>query len=51
MSGYTDDVLADHGVPGSGAAFLAKPFTPEALSRAVQDTLDGLLPPGSPPGG
>jgi two-component system cell cycle sensor histidine kinase/response regulator CckA len=45
MSGYTDDVLADHGVPGAGAAFLAKPFTPEALSRAVQDTLEGPLPP------
>ena len=45
MSGYTDDVLAAHGVPGAGAALLAKPFTPDALSRAVQDTLEEAPPP------
>jgi two-component system, cell cycle sensor histidine kinase and response regulator CckA len=40
MSGYTDDALAPHGVLQPGIAFLAKPFTPDGLLRAVQEALD-----------
>ena len=38
MSGYTFDEATVHTIP-DGAPFLAKPFTPEALHRAVQDAL------------
>jgi CheY-like chemotaxis protein len=40
MSGYTDDVIASHGMMGQGARFLAKPFTPETLRSAVRAALD-----------
>jgi CheY-like chemotaxis protein len=39
MSGYTDDTIVRHGVPGPGTSFLEKPFTPETLVRKVQDVL------------
>ncbi len=38
MSGYTFDEATVHTIP-DGSAFLAKPFTPEALGRAVRDAL------------
>ena len=41
MSGYTDDVIADHGVLDAGTAFIQKPFAPDVLSRKVRDVLDG----------
>ncbi len=40
MSGYTDDVVARHGVKGSASSFIGKPFTSEALSRKVRSVLD-----------
>jgi hypothetical protein len=40
MSGYSEE-----GVPASGTALLAKPFTPEQLLQAVAD----VLRPGSFP--
>ena len=40
MSGYTDDPIMHNGVLGRGVAFLQKPFTPEALSGKVRETID-----------
>jgi len=41
FSGYTDDVIAPHGVLAQDVAFLAKPFSRDALCRAVRASLDG----------
>jgi len=40
MSGYTDGSVANHGIPGTGAAFLPKPFTPHSLASRVREVLD-----------
>jgi CheY-like chemotaxis protein len=40
MSGYTDDAIVQHGVLEAGTAFIAKPFTVDALSRKVREILD-----------
>jgi CheY-like chemotaxis protein len=39
-SGYAADELGDHGVIGHDVAFVQKPFTPDALARAVREALD-----------
>jgi CheY-like chemotaxis protein len=46
-SGYTDDVILQHGVLEQGVAFLPKPYTPATLARAVRELLDA--PETTPP--
>jgi len=40
ISGYTDDVIARHGILDTGTELLQKPFTPESLGRKVRSLLD-----------
>jgi len=40
VSGYPSDTLDDPAALQSGTSFLAKPFTPAALTAAVRDVLD-----------
>jgi len=41
ISGYTNEVIAKHGVLEPRARFLSKPFTPDDLLRKIRDVLDG----------
>ncbi len=43
MSGYTDNIIAPHGVLDPGTHFLQKPFTLEALTGLVRSVLDAPL--------
>jgi CheY-like chemotaxis protein len=40
MSGYTDDILASHGVLAGETQLIQKPFTAEALGRKLRSVLD-----------
>ena len=42
VSGYTQDVLADHGVLKQGIQFLSKPYSVAQLARRVHDVLAGI---------
>lgn len=42
MSGYTDDVVIQHGVQEASVAFIQKPFSPISLLRKVRDVLDNV---------
>lgn len=41
MSGYTDDVIAAHGILSEGVHFLQKPFSRKGLGDEVRRALDG----------
>jgi two-component system cell cycle sensor histidine kinase/response regulator CckA len=41
MSGYNDDAIAQQGLLDGDAAFLQKPFTPDALASKIRRVLDG----------
>ncbi len=40
MSGYTDNIIAHHGVLDEGAHFVQKPFSSQALAVKVREALD-----------
>ena len=40
MSGYTDDLIEDHGLSRGGRAFLLKPFTAGVLAQKVREVLE-----------
>jgi CheY-like chemotaxis protein len=50
MSGYTEEAAQQRNVLQPGDAFLAKPFTPEALTRKVREVLDGHPAASAPEG-
>jgi two-component system cell cycle sensor histidine kinase/response regulator CckA len=40
-SGYTEDLIVDHGVVDGGIEFLAKPYSPTVLANRVRELLGG----------
>jgi PAS domain S-box-containing protein len=40
MSGYPDRAIVNHGMVGPGDAYLAKPFTTDAITRKVREILE-----------
>ena len=40
-SGYSEDVIATHGVLDEGIAFLGKPYSPQSLAKKVREVLEG----------
>lgn len=40
MSGYTADIIAQHGVLGAGVSFIQKPFSIQELAATVRKVLD-----------
>ncbi len=40
VSGYTDDIIAHHGVLDDGLEFIGKPYTPQDLAKMVRKVLD-----------
>jgi PAS domain S-box-containing protein len=40
MSGYTDDIIAPHGIFANGFYFIAKPFSLQGLVERVREVLD-----------
>ena len=42
LSGYAAGTAVHHGILGPDAAFLEKPFGPEALARKIRAVIDGL---------
>jgi DNA-binding NtrC family response regulator len=47
MSGYTDDVITDHGVLEEGMNFIQKPFSAKGLGVKVRQTLEERSTPSN----
>ena len=45
ISGYTEDTVMRQGVLEPNVAFLAKPFSPETLTRTVREVLNDQVRP------
>jgi DNA-binding NtrC family response regulator len=41
MSGYTDDIIAQHGVLAEGINFIQKPVTVSKMASKIRTVLDG----------
>ena len=41
MSGYTDEIIGNHGILEAETHFLQKPFTRDALANKVRQVLEG----------
>jgi PAS domain S-box-containing protein len=50
-SGYTDGEIVRRGLLQPGAAFIQKPFSPDAIIRVVRERLDSASLPAMPPKG
>jgi signal transduction histidine kinase/ActR/RegA family two-component response regulator len=48
MSGYTDNIIVQHGVLKPGVIFLNKPILPVALANKIREVLDGMEETASP---
>jgi CheY-like chemotaxis protein len=46
-SGYAEDAIVEHGVLEPGLAFVAKPFSAQALLQAVRKALDAAKAPSA----
>jgi FixJ family two-component response regulator len=44
MSGYTDSVIAFHGMLEEGVNFIQKPFSTNELAAKVREVLDSAYP-------
>ncbi len=40
MSGYTADIIAEHGVLKDGVSFIQKPFSAKLLTDKIRQTLE-----------
>ncbi len=41
VSGYTDDVIANHGILEAGVHFVAKPFSSGKLASKIREVIEG----------
>jgi len=49
MSGYTDDVIGQHGILEDGVHFISKPFSIHDLSLKIREVLEGAGHRTGPP--